>query len=89
MARKHRAGVRCQHERCGEVSQEIQGPPSGPLDRALRVFGDVRAGEGATVLLMSLNVFATNTRARGLYHRLGYGEETMHYVKDLRAGEHP
>ncbi len=39
--------------------------------------------------LMSLNVFATNTRARGLYHRLGYGEETMHYVKDLRAGKHP
>jgi ribosomal protein S18 acetylase RimI-like enzyme len=33
---------------------------------------------------MSLNVFATNTRARGLYHRLGYGEETMHYVKELR-----
>jgi len=32
---------------------------------------------------MSLNVFATNTRARGLYDRLGYGEETMHYVKDL------
>jgi AAA family ATP:ADP antiporter len=31
--------------------------PPGPLDRALRVFGDVRAGEGATVLLMSLNVF--------------------------------
>jgi AAA family ATP:ADP antiporter len=27
-----------------------------PLDRLLRVFGDVRAGEGATVLLMALNV---------------------------------
>jgi AAA family ATP:ADP antiporter len=32
------------------------GPP-GPLDRALRLFADVRAGEGATVLLMCLNVF--------------------------------
>jgi AAA family ATP:ADP antiporter len=31
--------------------------PPGPLDRLLRVFGDVRAGEGATVLLMCLNVF--------------------------------
>jgi ATP:ADP antiporter, AAA family len=31
--------------------------PPGPLDRALRLFGDVRAGEGATVLLMCLNVF--------------------------------
>src|SRR6185369_5320829 len=32
-------------------------PERGPLDRALKLFGDVRAGEGATVLLMSLNVF--------------------------------
>ncbi len=29
----------------------------GPLDRLLGIFGDVRAGEGGTVLLMSLNVF--------------------------------
>jgi AAA family ATP:ADP antiporter len=29
----------------------------GRLDRALRVFGDVRAGEGATVSLMCLNVY--------------------------------
>jgi AAA family ATP:ADP antiporter len=28
----------------------------GALDRALRIFGDVRAGEGATALLMCLNV---------------------------------
>ena len=33
------------------------GRPPSPIDRALRVFGDVRAGEGATVLLMCLNVF--------------------------------
>jgi AAA family ATP:ADP antiporter len=32
-------------------------PPPGPLDRLLGIFGDVRAGEGGTVLLMSLNVF--------------------------------
>jgi ATP:ADP antiporter, AAA family len=31
--------------------------PLSPVDRLLRVFGDVRAGEGATVLLMCLNVF--------------------------------
>lgn len=30
-----------------------------PLDRALRIFGDVRPGEGATVLLMCLNVALT------------------------------
>ncbi len=35
---------------------------------------------------MTLNVFATNARARGLYSRLGYGEETVHYLKDLRTG---
>jgi AAA family ATP:ADP antiporter len=29
----------------------------GPLDRALGLFGDVRAGEGKVVLLMALNVF--------------------------------
>ena len=32
-------------------------PPPGPIDRLLRPFGDVRAGEGATVLLMSFNIF--------------------------------
>ena len=32
-------------------------PAPGPLDRVLRVFADVRAGEGAAVLLMCLNVF--------------------------------
>ena len=32
-------------------------PTTGPLDRLLGIFGDVRAGEGGTVILMSLNVF--------------------------------
>jgi AAA family ATP:ADP antiporter len=31
--------------------------PAAPLDRALRVFADVRPGEGATALLLALNVF--------------------------------
>lgn len=30
---------------------------AGPLDRALRLFADVRAGEGPTALLLALNVF--------------------------------
>ena len=34
---------------------DIQSP--GPMDRFLGIFGDVRAGEGGTVLLMSLNIF--------------------------------
>lgn len=36
---------------------DAEGQEPGPIDRALRVFGDVRAGEGATVLLMCLNVY--------------------------------
>jgi AAA family ATP:ADP antiporter len=37
-----------------EASAPVERP--GVLDRALRVFSDVRAGEGATVLLMFLNL---------------------------------
>jgi GNAT superfamily N-acetyltransferase len=32
---------------------------------------------------ITLNVFAGNTRARAVYERLGYGAETLHYVKPL------
>jgi len=32
---------------------------------------------------ISLNVWVQNERARGLYEHLGYGPETMHYLKDL------
>ena len=32
-------------------------PTTGPLDRLLKIFGDVHAGEGGTVLLMFCNVF--------------------------------
>ena len=32
-------------------------PHPGPIDRLLRPFGDVRAGEGVTVLLMCFNIF--------------------------------
>ena len=32
---------------------------------------------------VTLNVFDTNTRAKGLYEHLGYQPETVHYLKDL------
>src|SRR5678809_1185930 len=41
-------------------------PPKGLLERALSVFADVRAGEGVTVLLLTLNVFLL----LGLYYLL-------------------
>ena len=31
--------------------------PAAPIDRILGIFGEVRAGEGGTVLLMSFNIF--------------------------------
>ncbi len=33
--------------------------------------------------LLTLNVFAGNARARGVYERLGYAQETIRYVKPL------
>ncbi len=39
------------------MSADAEGRQQGTIDRALRLFGDVRAGEGTTVLLMCLNVF--------------------------------
>lgn len=35
---------------------------------------------------ITLNVFPANERARGLYDRLGYEPETIHYHKSLPAG---
>ena len=39
-----------------QIGTPEPGPPPGPIDRVLRVFGDVRAGEGGIVLLMAFNV---------------------------------
>jgi RimJ/RimL family protein N-acetyltransferase len=33
--------------------------------------------------MLTLNVFAGNARARGVYERLGYAPETLRYVKAL------
>src|SRR5262249_27817865 len=41
-------------------------PPKNLLEKGLSVFADVRAGEGSTVLLMTLNVFLL----LGLYYLL-------------------
>jgi ribosomal protein S18 acetylase RimI-like enzyme len=33
---------------------------------------------------VTLNVFAANVRAKGLYERLGFEAETVHYLKELK-----
>ena len=38
------------------IEMRDPGPAPGTFDRVLRIFGDVRAGEGSTVLLMAFNV---------------------------------
>ena len=39
---------------------------------------------GRGYLLLTLNVFIENTRARALYERTGFGAETIRYVKALQ-----
>ena len=41
----------------GEAAQPGPGERPGLLDRLLRLFGDVRAGEAGTTLLMLANIF--------------------------------
>src|SRR6185436_2680203 len=44
----------------GQMTQpapDAPSPSTGPLERVLRVFGDVRAGEGGTALLMLASLF--------------------------------
>jgi GNAT superfamily N-acetyltransferase len=38
---------------------------------------------GEALDLITLNVFASNQRARSVYQRLGYAPETLHYAKPL------
>jgi GNAT superfamily N-acetyltransferase len=38
---------------------------------------------------ITLNVFAVNRRARQVYEKNGYGEETVHYLKPLQAAVIP
>ncbi len=38
---------------------------------------------------ITLNVFARNARARAVYERLGYGAETLRYVKPLEQNAAP
>lgn len=50
--------------------------------RALMQAAESWAREGG-FKRVSLNVWVQNERARGLYEHLGYGPETMHYLKEI------
>lgn len=52
------------------------------VGRALMGAGEEWA-RGRNYRLLTLNVFARNSRARDFYERLGYGEDTLKYVKEL------
>ncbi len=72
-------------EEQGHVSDLVVAPTGEGrgVGRALMAAGEewVRA-RGLPVL--TLHVFAVNTRARRLYEKLGYGEDIVRYVKEIR-----
>jgi riboflavin kinase/FMN adenylyltransferase len=55
------------------VFRALEERPKGPLERALSLFADVRAGEGIGVLLLTLNVFLL----LGLYYLLRSARQAL------------
>ncbi len=67
------------------VADAAQGHGVGPA--LLGAAEDWARGRGHPFI--SLNVFTENARARHVYERLGYGPETLRYVKPLEEGAVP
>lgn len=69
----------------GHVSDVVvaHGAEGRGAGRALMVAGEEWA-RARGYRLLTLNAFALNTRARRLYEQLGYGEDMVKYVKELR-----
>lgn len=66
---------------------EVLAVSAGAAGRGLarRLMDRVEAwGRARGCARVDLNVFCANRRARGFYEHLGYREETVRYVKDLR-----
>ena len=61
------------------VAAEIEGRGIG---KAL-IYAAEEAAREAGARTMTLHVFATNTRARSLYDKLGYDGELIRYIKEL------
>ena len=72
-------------EEVGHVSDVVVAPggEGRGVGRALMAAGEEWA-RGRGYRLLTLNAFSRNTRARRLYERLGYGEDMVKYVKELR-----
>jgi GNAT superfamily N-acetyltransferase len=72
-------------EEVGHVSDVVVAPEAEGCGagRALMAAGEEWA-RGRGYRLLTLNAFAKNERARRLYERLGFGEDTVKYVKELR-----
>lgn len=72
-------------EEVGHVSDVVVAPggEGRGAGRALMAAAEEWA-RGRGYRLLTLNAFAQNTRARRLYERLGYGEDLVKYVKELR-----
>ena len=72
-------------EEVGHVSDVVVAPggEGRGVGRALMAAAEEWA-RGRGYRLLTLNAFVRNTRARRLYERLGYGEDMVKYVKELR-----
>lgn len=70
------------HGHVSDVAVAEAGEGRG-VGRALMEAGEEWARDQGYRLL-TLNVFVRNVRARKLYEKLGYGEDTIKYVKELR-----
>lgn len=62
------------------VTEAAEG--QGTARRLMKAVEDWARAQGYDSL--SLDVFASNARGRAFYARLGYGEETLRLVKDIR-----
>jgi ribosomal protein S18 acetylase RimI-like enzyme len=80
----HAATEHYNHEEHGHVEDLIVAPEGEGrgVGRALLEKAEEWARERGYRWL-TLNVFAENLRARGVYKRLGYGEDMVKYVKEL------
>jgi GNAT superfamily N-acetyltransferase len=77
-------------EEVGHVSDVVVAPggEGRGVGRALMAAAEEWA-RGRGYRLLTLNAFVRNTRARRLYERLGYGEDMVKYVKELRRPAPP